>query len=380
MLRDAWFIAVSDVRYLLRRRETVMWTFLMPIVFFYFIGTITGGFGAAPGSRRDPLAVRIPLDGGPLAEQFVARLDSLGYRVERVTSDSALAKGPRRLTIPSGFSDSLRAGRRIALVMELDEDGPSRSFDEVRGRRALYSTVADMIAIEKAGRPLTAASLDSLRNMPRSIRLTVSAAGARAQPPTGFAQAVPGTMTMFNLLVMLTGGAALLVAERRQGLLRRLAATPISRGSVVLGKWAGRMVFGLIQIGFALIVGTVLFHMEWGGSFPMVFAVLVAYAGLNASLGVLLANLAGTESQMVGIGVLSSNLLAALGGCWWPIEVTPGWMQRIAILLPTGWAMDALHRLVSFGQPPASTVPHVLVMAATALGVGAVAARIFRYQ
>ena len=42
MLRDALYIARMDAGYLLSRRETITWTFVMPVVFFYFIGTITG--------------------------------------------------------------------------------------------------------------------------------------------------------------------------------------------------------------------------------------------------------------------------------------------------------------------------------------------------
>jgi ABC-2 type transport system permease protein len=72
--------------------------------------------------------------------------------------------------------------------------------------------------------------------------------------------------------------------------------------------------------------------------------------------------------------------LAALGGCWWPIEITPEWMQRMAMLLPTGWAMDALHKLVNFGQPAASVIPHLLIFAVASLVTGWAAVRVFRFQ
>ena len=42
MLPAAWFIARKDVQYIVRERESILWLFIMPIVFFYFIGTITG--------------------------------------------------------------------------------------------------------------------------------------------------------------------------------------------------------------------------------------------------------------------------------------------------------------------------------------------------
>jgi hypothetical protein len=40
--------------------------------------------------------------------------------------------------------------------------------------------------------------------------------------------------------------------------------------------------------------------------------------------------------------------VAALGG-WWPSEITPDWMQLLQKVLPSGWAMGAMHRLISFG-------------------------------
>jgi len=42
--------------------------------------------------------------------------------------------------------------------------------------------------------------------------------------------------------------------------------------------------------------------------------------------------------------------------------------------------MDAMHRLVSFGQSPAAVVPHVAALLGGALLLGWLAARTFRYQ
>ena len=43
-----------------------------------------------------------------------------------------------------------------------------------------------------------------------------------------------------------------------------------------------------------------------------------------------------TEAQATGIGVLVSCQLAALGGCWWPIEITAEWVQDLRKLVPAG--------------------------------------------
>ena len=259
-------------------------------------------------------------------------------------------------------------------------EGPGANFEQIRLSRAVYSLLADVAVVSRdAGTPDRAA-IGREAAAPRTLTLEVTTAGRRIQAPTGYAQTIPGTMVMFTMLVLLTGGAIRLVVEREQGLLRRLASTPISRGSLVAGKWAGKMMLGLVQIAFAVVAGTIVFGMDWGGSLPMVGVVLVCWAAFNTSLGFLLGNLVRTAAQMSGIGVIATMVLAALGGCWWPIEITPAWMQRLSLALPTGWTMDALHKLVNFGYDAPAALPHVAALVAGALVLGLAGVRTFRYQ
>jgi ABC-type multidrug transport system permease subunit len=120
--------------------------------------------------------------------------------------------------------------------------------------------------------------------------------------------------------------------------------------------------------------------MDWGGALPMVGLVLLAWAAFNASLGFLLGNVARTPAQMAGVGVIATMVLAALGGCWWPIEITPTWMQFLQKLLPTGWTMDALHKLISFQDGAVAAVPHVAALLMAALIVAGFAVKYFKYE
>jgi ABC-type Na+ efflux pump permease subunit len=203
------------------------------------------------------------------------------------------------------------------------------TYTDFRVQRTVYTLLADVFTarIEGASGSVTAADLDRLHHAPRTLQVQKSVAGRRQRIPTGFEQAVPGTMVMFGMLVLLTGGTAVLVVERRLGLLRRLASAPISRRAVVTGKWTSKLSLGLVQMAFALLTGRLLFGVSWGPNWPMVLVVLLFYAAFLASLALLLGSLARTEGQAVALGVLASNMAGALGGCWWPIEVTPPYMQ-----------------------------------------------------
>ncbi len=386
-MRPAWFVARTDAAHLLRHRETILWVFVMPLVFFYFIGTVTGGSSGlrGPADRPDPLALEAPADAGFLVDALAARLEREHFQVLRPASGDAFARARRRLVVPSprsgrAFTEAVLAGERQTLVLRSDLEGPRARFDRVRVARAVYGLVADLAVVAARGEAAAAETLAAVAATPRSIRLDVVPAGRRVRVPTGYEQTIPGTLVMFTMLVLLTSGAILLVIEREEGLLRRLASTPIPRCAVVTGKWSGRLVLGFVQIAFAMLAGTLLFDMRWGANLPMVGLVLAAWGAWCASLGLLAGNLARTRDQMAGVGVLATLVLAALGGCWWPIEITPPWMQALALALPTGWAMDALHRLVSFGDPWTAAMPHLLALTAAAIAVGAAGVRTFRYH
>lgn len=373
-MRRALFLARVDLAKALRTREVLVWTFAMPLLFFFFFAKMGGGSG---GDAIERLRIESAGPGGVLAEELERRLEREGYTLERETSE----KQPRRvLEVPADLTGRALAGETSTLRLRRSSEGLSADFDDVRVGRALYAALLDLAVLRARGEPLEAASFARLGEEPRALTLDVHPAGERRTPPSGKQQSIPGTMVMFTLILLLTGGTIPIVLERRAGLLRRLASTPLSRGDVVAGRWLSNFGLGLIQIAWAIAVGTFVFGVDWG---PHPFAlplVLVPWIGLCAGLALVLASLARTEGQVVGIGVLAANLLAALGGCWWPIEVAPGWMQDLAALLPTGWTMSGLHALVNFGHAPSSVLPQTLMLSVATLAVTALGVRLFRYE
>ncbi len=382
-MRNIFFIGWQDVRFQLRDGSTLLWLFIMPPIFFYFIGTVTGGFSSGMrGAQATPLTV-VAENPGFLKEQVDLRLEANDFAPEWVesleTSDEDSAP-TRTLTFDSGMSDRVVANEPVTAVFDTKSDALTREFEELRIQRSLYTLLADVIVADATASPLSGDALAAINEAPRVWGLDVSPAGERQRIPTGFEQAVPGILVMFTLLVLLTTGGTMLVQERTKGLLRRLASAPMTRGEVIAGKWQARMILAAIQVTTALLFGTFLFSMDWGPNLAAVVIVLVTWAGFCASAGLWLGTVARTEAQAGGLGVLAANLLAALGGCWWPIEITPDWMQVIQKLIPTGWTMDALHKLISFQADPVTVLPNVLVLIIAAVVFGVLAARRFEYQ
>jgi ABC-type multidrug transport system permease subunit len=382
MFRRISFIARHEIAYFFRTRETYVWAFAMPVLFMYFIGTITSRFGGTGSSTyTEPIAVVSSQDAGFLADHLIRRLEENGLAVKLAASVEATVDTTQHVVmIPEDFTERVLRGDRAVVDLVSPERGFSEDLIRYRVARAVYMVLADVVVSGPTGQPNDATALARLRESPRAVTVQLQAAAPQAEIPTGFEQAVPGIMIMFTMLSLLTVGTVSLVLERQQGRLQRLATTPISRGDLLVGKWVGRMTLGVLQIAFAMVVGTLLFGVDWGPSLPMVMAVLMVFASLCGWLSMLLGNLATTEGQAIGIGVFVSNVTAALGGLWWPIEMCPAWMQSLAVCLPTGWAMNAMHQLVIFRASPATAIMPLMALLVTTIVLGIIAQRSFRYQ
>lgn len=382
-LESILFLATKDLRVALKQRSTLMWLFVMPPIFFFFIGNITAGGGGFPSEEPVPVVVE-NLDLGFLGDHLKARLEENLFEITSPgEKDTAQAGELRRITIPADFTERLLAQQKVTIAYQGLRAGFGNDYDLIRVRKAAYTLLADVVTLysnsAEAEPVIDPSVLASRLEAERPTRLVVTPAGRRQVIPSGFEQAIPGTLVMFTLLILLTTGASQLINERESQLLRRLASVPFSRTQIVAGKWAGRMALAVVQIGFALLVGTFLFDMDWGSSLGMVLAVLIAWGALCTSLALLLGSLGKTEGQVSGLGVLITMLLAALGGAWWPIEVAPEWMQTLSLFLPTGWTMDALHKLISFDAGAMSALPQLLILLASATLVGWYAGRKFRF-
>lgn len=370
-------IGHHDLRLFLRNRGSWVWLFVMPVAFIFFMGFANRGPGGPSVPRP---AVRVEnLDPGFLGAAFLAELGAQGLNVLAPTNTESASRGVR---IPADFSTRILAGEQgrveFFTVKEVEAD-PASALVALRVARALIALNSDLIehAANATGTPPTAAALQALRERPPVVALDATFAGRKPQP-TGFSFSLPGVLVMYLLMNLLVFGGATVANERAGGVLRRVQTLPVSRAALVLGKVYGLVLLGAAQVAVLLVTGRWLFHVPLGDALGGLIVVLLIYAWVAASLGVLIGSLVRAEDKVIGLCVLTSLVMAALGGCWWPLEFVPPALQLVAHLLPTGWAMDALHQLITFGGGLAGAKSAVLVLIGFGLAANAAAWKFFR--
>jgi len=359
-------IAGNDLRLTARDRASFLWMLLLPLALMWMFGAMNSG----GGPRKASLAVE-DRDGGWLARALVKELAGERIELVEVPPGPAVASGkkpeppPRTLVIPQGFTANVLAGRQQKLVLA-KASGAREEFSlaaEVDVVRAIVRVVGRLA--EGGTNP---GGFSTLAARPPLVSVAVSTAGGGHPVPSGFAQSVPGTLTMTVLMMTLIYGAVFLTLEKRQGMIRRQATLPLPRGTIFLGKLLGRLFIAGAQAVLLLAAGRLVFGLSWGSSPGGLALLLGAYLLAVAALSTLLGAILETPEQASAVGWISSMLLAALGGCWWPSEVMPRWLWRAAHVLPTPWAMDGFHALISFGHG----IDAVILPAAVLLGFAVV--------
>jgi ABC-2 type transport system permease protein len=214
----------------------------------------------------------------------------------------------------------------------------------------------------------------------RLITLRIERAGKVLFIPSGFNHTIPAVTIMFILFTLLMYGGITILQERRTGQLERIFLSPASFASIITGKWISRLFLGMAQIATLFLFGKIAFKTYYGNDLIALVLVALFFCGTIAGMSILLGSIIRKEEVLVIINILGANVMAALGGCWFPHELFPPGLRVISFLFPTGWAMDAFHKLIFFGYDLNSVALHIGVLFLFTLIFLALAIKFFKLR
>lgn len=373
-------IAQMDLRNFLEEKTAYFWLFIAPLMFIFFTGM--------PGESRH-------LSGShSLSEMAVENLDPDGL-FSGILITNMLANGipliqespvDRRhnvLSIPENFSELLESGDAPALVIHWHHDpiSPAEELIVRRLQRTLFQLNSRLASFPMDSGKRNSGDMDSrIAGMMIPFPDPLDSRESGWVPvPSGFDHSFPANIIMFLLMNLLLFSASGQSQERRNGIFKRMGSFALHPGDVILGKFLGRLIIGIVFIVILcgigkLVLGLSLFSHGYG-----IFLILFGFAFFSAALGVSIASMLSEPEKSIGVCVFCALVMSALGGCWWPVEITPPLMQDIAGFLPTGMAMNTLHGLISFGQPSSTAWEPFFKLLFPSIGLLMLAIRRFRF-
>ena len=375
-MRTILLLGHHEARLFLRDRAVYLWLLVVPLAFVWFMSLAARGPGGPAVAR--PAVVIDNQDQGFLGALF---LDELGAQNLQVVEPAAAGDAQRGIVIPADFTARVLAREQVRLNFFTvgNADDASAALVEVRLVRALLTLNARLAehALAQEQQPPDEAALIALGETPEAIVLQTSHAGRKPRP-VGFGFSLPGNLVAYLFMNLLIFGGASVAEHRRMGVLRRLAINPVTKAQLLFGKIYGLLLLASVQIGVFLLVGEFVMGLAIGENLPGILLTLLVFSWVAASLGVLIGCLLQAEDKVIGLCLAIALPAAAIGGCWWPLELAPPFFQHLAHTVPTGWALDALHQLITFGAGLERALPAIGVVALFGIGANIAAARFFR--
>ncbi len=370
-------IAWNDIKIEFSDRWTLLFFLVLPIVFTAIVGAALGG------SNPDTSTIPVPvadLDGSAYSLQLQQTLTNgklievLPFASEEEARSTMDGKGyTAMLVIPAGFGEALTNGQSPSLrLVERASDTVLSVEQAVRSavQQLGYSfaiagqttamaneRIAFTTPQERQGffDAVLLSAQEGLASPSVKVEMTVGPGQIKAIA-NGFSQSSPGQLVTWVMITML-GGSAVFVEERISGTLRRLLITPSRKSTIISGKILGRLLLGLTQMILLVGFGALVLKVNWGSDYLALSVMLLSFALAGTALGVMLGAFARTPGQAGTLSVMFSMILAALGGAWWPLEITPAVYQATVKVLPTTWAMTGLTDVIVRGKGVLDILP-----------------------
>nr|WP_049564276.1 ABC transporter permease [Streptomyces sp. SBT349] len=186
----------------------------------------------------------------------------------------------------------------------------------------------------------------------------------------------PGILALAVLSTAFTGQAIATGFERRYGVLKRLAVSPLPRWGLMCGKTGAVLVTLLLQTA---LLTTVALALGWSprGNAPAVALLMLLGAAACSGLGLLMAGTLRAEATLAAANLVFV-LLVFFGGVVIPLDDFPGGVRAVLELLPVGALSGGLRDILRDGAGLPWDEAGVLAVW-SALGLGA-AARFFRWE
>ena len=423
------FVALvrKDLTLYFSNRRALIVTLAAPIAIAAFFGSLFGG-GSHKTPSRVPVAV-VDLDRSAISKSILAGLSgdaSLGVQLlDRDAAIDLVKQGKLRaaVIVPVAFGEQatralFRPGNKPEIAIHFDPSqamvmpvvrgmlaqhvmksvmqsavsGNSSTMSDLRGdingstslpmdeKRDLIGMVDAIERVQKRPSDIAGRGNANLPafDMPFTSVATEVTSG-KEKKYNAYSHSFAGMSVQFILFMGIDIGIGLLLT-RRLGLWKRLRAAPVSKTLLLGSTVASAALIATILMLAIFAAGMAIFGVRIEGSVAGFFGVVVCFAMLTSSFGLMLAALGNNPEATRGLAIFSTLLMVMLGGAWVPSFVFPEWLQSLSLFVPPRWAIDGLAAMTWRGLGFEAALAPMGVLLAFSAALFAVAIWRFRWE
>jgi ABC-2 type transport system permease protein len=361
-------VARKEALQLARDRRSLVMAFALPLLLVVVFGY------AITWDIRDIRTAVLDQDRSARSRELLDAFRASGYFALVADLDGprdvrrALDRGAVRLVlvVPPDFAADLGAGRTArvqAIVDGSDANTATIVLGYARGVVLGWSRRVEVAA--GAAPPLLEARSRVWFNEELSSRNMI----------------VPGLVAVIMMIIAAQLTSLTISREWERGTMEQLAATPVTRLEVVLGKLVPYVAVGLLDVVAASLVGVWLFDVPFRGN-PALLMVLSFFYLLGAlGLGMFISAAARSQVLATQVAMVVTFLPAfLLSGFMFAIDSMPAALRAVTFLVPARYFLVVTRGIFLKGVGlEVLRVQGLLMVAFAALGLG-LAAAVFRKE
>ncbi|WP_439135019.1 ABC transporter permease [Pseudomaricurvus sp.] len=191
---------------------------------------------------------------------------------------------------------------------------------------------------------------------------------------------IPGVLGMNLMFSALFGVGYVIVRYRKNGVLKRLQAAPVSPFQFLAAQMLSRLVIMLAVSIIIYVVSDFFIDFLMLGSYWTLLLVSLAGNLCLLSLGLIVASRLSNEELANGLLNFFTFPMLLLSEVWFSLDGAPHWMSQVAQLLPLTHMVTAAREVMVEGASLADITPHLLILCAMTLIFLGISAKLFKWR
>lgn len=340
-MKPLWTITLSTLKMLFRNKQSLFFTWLVPLLLMLVIGFVTKN-----GSTTISLGVVYNHD-NTAAQQVVDALQKV--EVLNISTGSTTEE-----------KTQLQDNKRDLVLIFPDNFALTPS-----------STPTQLTVIENISKPIQTkigqmVVTQFFNQMQQQISqtqpwftFTTETESVKTLRYIDFL--VPGIIAMTILQLGIFGTAFAIVDAKQKGILKRIMATPIAPWQYILGNMLARLVLSLTQAAILVGVATLVFDVQFHHWLWLIGLVILGNA-VFLSLGLFISGVSKTTESVPVLGNLIVFPQLLLGGVFFATDSLPSWLKLIVDKLPVAVLSDLMRQTVTLDKTFMDVWPLLLVL------------------
>ena len=315
-------MARKEVLQLSRDRRSLILAFLMPllllVLYSYAISWDVRNIATAVVDQDNSTRSRALLDAFRASGYFTMDRD-----LARVAdAEPLIDRGEVQLllVVPPDFSRRLGSGRPAELQAIVDGSDANTATIVLGYTQAVLQDFASNVLLRgvRARLPLTAETRVWFNEELVSRNMIV-----------------PGLVAVIMMIIAAMLTSLTIAREWERGTMEQLAATPVTRLEVVIGKLLPYLGIGLVDVIVISVAGVLLFHVPFRGSAALFLVLSTAYLIGVLGLGLFISAVAKSQLLATQMGMILTFLPSfLLSGFMFAIDAMPPVLRLLTYVVP----------------------------------------------